>query len=59
VSTALDEALAVPLSTMPVDELGDWVCAVESTISAKLAALQARSVQAADDACVGPRTGRP
>jgi len=57
VSAALDEALAVPLSTMPVDELGDWVCAVESKLSAKLAALQARSVQAADDACVGPNNG--
>jgi len=57
VSTALDEALAVPLSTMPVEELGDWVCAVESVINAKTAALCARSVQAADDACVGSRNG--
>jgi len=57
VSASLDEALAVPLSTMSVDELGDWVCVVESTLSAKLAALQARSVQAADDACVGPCNG--
>jgi len=54
---ALDDLLAVPLSTMPVDELGDWVCTVESVLAAKTAALCARSVQAADDACVGPCNG--
>jgi len=54
---AMDDVLAVPLSTMPVDDLGDWVCVVESAVNAKAAALSARSVQAADDALVGPRNG--
>jgi len=57
VFAAIDEALAVPLSTMPVDELGDWVCDVESGLAARFGALCARSVQAADDACVGPQNG--
>jgi len=57
VASSLDEALAVPLSTMSVNELADWVCVVESELAAKFAALCARSVQAADDAMVGPRNG--
>jgi len=37
---AMDDVLAVPLSTMPVDDLGDWVCVVESAVNAKTAALR-------------------
>jgi len=54
---AFDQVLAVTLSTMPVDDVGDWVCVVESAVNAKAAALSARSVQAADDAMAGPRNG--
>lgn len=56
-SDQIDSALDVRLNCLHIDDLGDWVCRVESQLASKFAALQAKSVAAADDAALAPRNG--